>query len=136
MRAVIALTLLVIWGHSLMNSETSAAESGSVGLFLSGLFPWLVYSDRFIRKGAHMLEYALLSSEVTLLKNETAFPRRLFGSLSFCGLAALIDETVQFIPPGRSPGVADLWFDLGGALIGALLTAAFVHAFTARKSRR
>ena len=136
LRTLIALTLLFIWGHSLMSAATSMAESGTVGRLLEKLLPEGEAAVTIVRKGAHMLEYAFLSAELTLLKGETAFPRRLFGTLSFCGLAALIDETLQYIPVGRGPAVTDVWIDLAGALFGALFVSLLLSVRTGAGRKR
>lgn len=135
LRCLIALTLLAIWGHSLMSGEASMTESGAVEDLLGGLLPDGELAQTIIRKGAHMLEYAVLAAELMLLRAEDAFPRRVHTALSFCGLSALIDETVQFIPAGRCPSVTDVWIDLAGALLGALILTALRGIFDKRAGK-
>ena len=119
LRALIALTLLTIWGQSMMSAEASLDESEAVSTFLGTISTWLDGFGVDIRKAAHMVEYAVLAAETALLHGGRPFSKRAFTTLSFCGLAALIDETVQYIPAGRGPSVTDVWIDLAGALIGA-----------------
>lgn len=133
-RALITITLCIMWGHSAMNAEASSEESGAV---IDLIAEWLgiTLSTTVVRKGAHMLEYAVLAGELAVLRREIPFPGRLFPALSFCGLAALIDETIQYFPEGRAPMVTDVWIDLAGGLIGALAVSGIISLLLQRKKK-
>lgn len=119
---------LVIWGHSLVPSDQSAAESGWVLQWFVPFFrlirlPETVWMT-LVRKLGHMSEYAVLG----LLWSMVLLPRersgRLDGAvrvLGLCLLTALTDETIQLHVPGRSGQVTDVWIDFLGAVLGLLL---------------
>lgn len=122
-RFVIALTVLLIWGQSLLGQELSNMQSGSVQGFLGRLFGEEIYRTflyQNIRKFAHFAEYALLGAEMAefrLSAQGTARPR---GRLLFVlgPAVAVIDELLQFIS-ARAPRVTDVLLDCGGYAFGA-----------------
>ena len=61
---------------------------------------------------------------------------RYAGWLAAAGvLIPVIDESIQYLVPGRAPEVADVLLDIAGFACGALLVTAIV-ALRARKARR
>ena len=121
--AVIALTLLFIWGNSLLPATASAALSQRVGQLLSQILhlPFATDAGRgTLRKLAHGTEYLILGVELSLLLRPV--PRRPGSLLILCGLsAALVDETIQLFVAGRAGAIRDVWIDLGGFLTGIIL---------------
>lgn len=121
-RAVIALTVLFIWGQSLLGQELSALQSESVQGFLGSLFGEWVY-DTFlyqnIRKVAHFAEYTLLGMECMgyrLTVGGTRHPEwRLL--CVFGPVVATVDELLQFVS-ARAPRVTDVLLDCGGYVFG------------------
>ncbi|MBR6270606.1 MAG: VanZ family protein [Lachnospiraceae bacterium] len=138
------LTLGFIWGHSMMPTSASAAESGGL---LELLRPFLEFfvgkgnaDDHLIRKLAHLGEYFVLGTETALFvvaewmnyraKRQHMLPESILKkallSEAFVFYVAFLDESIQMIV-GRGPLIEDVWLDLAGGLLGvglvSLLTA-------------
>ena len=134
------LTVLIIWGHSLLPGDVSSEESGRVlelllpiwnGLGLGKLLP---LDEHIVRKAfGHFLEYAVLGLELGGLavlsfremSGESNAGDRILSAgksvvqLAFTGfLVAFIDESIQMISPDRGPAIADVWLDFGGVVSG------------------
>src|SRR4029077_9862676 len=86
----------------------------------------------FVRKCAHVIEYAVLAlllwralRSVSLLRTKTlmAFGAALLGSALF----AASDEFHQTFVRSRTPSVRDVFLDVAGALIGLLIGASFAR---------
>ncbi len=127
---VIGLTVLFIWGQSLLGRELSRLQSETVQGFLGGLLGEQVY-DTFlylhIRKVAHFTEYALFGMEwmgYRLTVRGTRRPPRWL--LCVVGPAvAVCDELLQFVS-ARAPMVTDVLLDCGGYACGAAVVFALV----------
>ena len=130
----LVLNLAFIWGNSLLPGQVSAALSQFVGKILTAMLPGLfgtapVQGSRLLRKLAHFGEFALLG--VCL--------RWLFGMLKerpvqflllpvAAGVgAALIDEGIQMLIPGRGPGILDVGIDTAGVILGVCVLSAIHH---------
>lgn len=136
--AVIALTVLFIWGQSLLGQELSRLQSESVQGFLGGLLGGWVYDTflyRNIRKVAHFAEYALLGTELMGCRLSVRSARRparwLLGV--FGPAVAVCDELLQFVS-ARAPRVTDVLLDSAGYAFGA--AAVFGIAWLLRRCRR
>lgn len=80
-------------------------------------------TEHIVRKLAHFTEFTalgfLLSIDVVLfLKNIKQYA---WVSLFTGLLVALIDETIQLFPLGRSSSVKDVWLDFLGVIFGTIL---------------
>lgn len=112
----IALWTAFIWSRSLMSAEESSADSSWVAALIMRLFgmdvqpDWLTFA---IRKTAHFAEFAILG----LLWGGCS---RVHGRrLWLFGLpVAAIDESLQFLAPGRAPMLMDVGIDTAGLLCG------------------
>lgn len=123
---LLGLTLLFIFSQSLIGKEDSRAESESVMRFIKPLLEIFVGKGNvtlfLVRKLAHMTEFAVLGAELTLLA--LLLGKKSAGFFALAGvLAALSDETIQRFT-GRGSDLADVWIDIGGAVIGTLLVLA------------
>ena len=121
--ALIALTVLFIWGQSLLGRELSQWQSDSVQGFLGNLFGEWVYDTflyRNIRKVAHFAEYALLGAEWMGYRLSVRGARRpaLWLVCVFGPAVAVCDELWQFVS-ARAPRVTDVLLDCGGYVCGA-----------------
>ena len=114
-RALAALWLLFIWGHSVMPAAVSKQESGHFLALLQTWLPWL--TDHLIRKAAHFAEYAVLGALVFLAADVR---HGLWFAPCFGLLSALADETIQLFAAGRSGQITDVWLDFAGFLVGWL----------------
>lgn len=128
-----AAWLCFIWWHSLQPASVSSQQSGAVLEGLSALFSALhlpnVLDMHLVRKLAHGTEYAVLGLLLAggLGDWKAVWPARLWGALSGCLAAAVIDETIQLFVEGRSGQISDLWVDLAGGLVGIAAAMAVIH---------
>lgn len=126
----IIITLFVIgfiWWNSSQNGEESSDISQGVLYEIMQIFARIGIStditEHIVRKLAHFTEFTalgfLLSIDVVLfLKNIKQYAWiSLFTGL----LVALIDETIQLFPLGRSSSVKDVWLDFSGVIFGTIL---------------
>lgn len=127
------LLLWVIFSFSAQTGSESGGLSQAVSRWLAdslnlisgkelspGALDALAQSLEFwVRKGAHMSEYALLcwaAALPTLVYREPHQLRRL-GTPLFCALVAISDEFHQSFVPGRTAALRDVGIDLLGALL-------------------
>lgn len=124
---ILLLLLLLIWGNSLQPAEASSAFSSGIlaklqqcWLQTTGtIFP---ISHHLLRKLGHFSEFFLLGSVSTF--TGTIGRRKMTSNLPvilYTGLAvAVVDETIQYFSPGRSPEVRDVLIDYSGFCCGLL----------------
>jgi hypothetical protein len=130
---LISITLAFIWVNSALPSAESNTISDKVTKAVGGEVldrdtdedivagTWL--TDKHVRKLAHGAEYGILAVEIVLLivLSERKIPDKL-STIILAGLCvALIDETIQLFND-RTSMVEDIWIDMSGFLIGALIT--------------
>ena len=113
---VIALIMAFIWSRSAKNIEASARESGEfmetvVIPVEKAVFGREMVSEDFIRKCAHVFEFALLGIALAI------YTKRLWVTLGVGMTTAVIDETIQYFV-GRGSMVTDIWIDTAGCLLG------------------
>lgn len=128
---IIIVTILLIWGHSMLPSDISSDESSWV---LNLIRPFLeIFVGKgnvtvyLVRKLAHFSEYMLLGMEVSFLvfgiMKVAAFLHAVkcfFITEGCILLAAFIDETIQIFS-GRGPMITDVWIDIAGGAAGAVI---------------
>ena len=122
---LIAITLCIIWGHSLEGPQTSSANSQAVlenivKPILGPLFGAEHITELFVRKMAHFAEFFVLGTECFLLlwvrqKIRLHWVGHLFG---FGFLVAALDETLQLFT-GRGSSLSDVWLDFTGYAVAA-----------------
>ena len=127
---VIALWIMLIWGHSMQPATISEHESGRVLYYLGKIFPALLASEDgmvIVRKAAHITEFLILGILLTVAFADKIYGRfNRFTTPALTGIfIAFIDETIQLFVVGRSGEVRDLWFDFGGVVLGTLIALAF-----------
>lgn len=88
------------------------------------------HTEHVLRKGAHVLEYALLGAAVCALmfyipKFSDSFYLPTICAWGFSVFYAITDEFHQSFVPGRGPSVQDVVWDGIGALIGILIVMFF-----------
>jgi VanZ like protein len=105
------------WWPSLLVMAIIFAASGTPGPDLPtfGLF------DLFVKKGGHMLGYALLAVAYSygLSHSKITSLRILLLAVVMAGLYAVSDEFHQSFTPGRTPLISDVGIDTLGAALGA-----------------
>lgn len=127
-----------VWGHSLVPGALSTGESDAVAEALAALLPPLGDLDRdlltlVIRKGAHLLEYAVLGVLLCGLLRALGRRRRL-PVAALVLLVPFVDEGIQLHVPGRSGQLSDVLVDLVGMAVGSAVLLAL--AFLRRSGRR
>lgn len=122
---LLAITILFIWGNSLLSGDLSSAESNAVlQLVQQVLGGWV--SGYLIRKAAHFTEFALLGVQLGFLAPDDHIGS--FGrSIERGFLVAFIDETIQLFSQGRSGMIADVWLDSAGVCVGAGIALIIRH---------
>ena len=116
------LCMALIFLQSALPASASREESGGLLALVQSLLPWMTHS--LLRKIAHFAEYLLLGFS---LSKAFRYARNyyLLKPLGVALFIALCDETLQLFIPGRSGQITDLWIDLAGASVGALLVWLF-----------
>ena len=120
---LILLNLCFIWGNSLLPAELSQAFSDGVKDILESIYPVGSAESNsdsgVLRKIAHFTEFTALG--LLLCRLFRLLGRSGWKGLPLGVLAACIDETIQIVVPGRSPGILDVGIDSCGVLTGILL---------------
>ena len=132
-----ALWYRVIWGFSAQNAAVSGDLSDRLlwrlmarlsPAFAAGAFETqnaaVELLSFFERKAAHMFLYFVLILLLWLALAPLLRGRKRQAGLAavLCALLAGLDEAHQYLVPGRSGQIADVWLDTAGYLTGALLT--------------
>lgn len=131
-----------IWWNSSKNGEESSGISQGVLYEIMQIFARIGIStditEHIIRKLAHFTEFTalgiLLSIDTVLfLKNMKQY---VWIPLFIGLLVALIDETMQLFPIGRSSSVKDVWIDFSGVIFGTILLLVLkqIYLFKLRKT--
>lgn len=120
---LLSLNLLFIWGNSLLPADASGALSSWLLKLLTGVGTeegQAEPGEGLLRKLAHFCEFAslgfLLGWLLAMLR-ETSWAWVLPAAVLGC-LAACIDELLQYLAPGRAPGLWDVGIDTAGVLAG------------------
>jgi len=90
-----------------------------------------------IRKGAHFLEFALLSILVFFLSKSYKLSKKIsmIIALGYCLFFAASDEFHQLFVSGRSGQISDVLLDFCGALFGALICYLIVKIGEKKKNK-
>ncbi|MBQ6381177.1 MAG: VanZ family protein [Clostridia bacterium] len=119
--AMVLAVCVMIFVFSGMEADDSAAQSGWLLEWITRLFG-VGFTDFFIRKAAHMLEFAALGFFSCFAFAYSFRKVKHFAwGLLFSFVYAASDEIHQLFVPGRAGQVRDIFIDLAGAVIGALV---------------
>lgn len=130
---VTTLTVAFIFSNSLASSEQSNGQSDWVMGCLHKLLN-IQLPSWFVRKAAHFTEFAVLGTELAVLKHRLIRPPFTAALLSGL-LVALTDETLQLFS-GRTSSVTDVWIDFSGVVCGMLMVAAVCFVISRAKNRQ
>lgn len=128
-----------IWINSSLDgkesSEISGGLLGSIKQFLATIGISKTISEFFLRKIAHFTEFAglsyLLTTDFKLIFSNF---KKYWDKVLFCGLfVAVVDETIQLFPIGRSSKVSDVWIDFAGVL-SALIVTELLYKLLAKRN--
>lgn len=131
--------LAFIWINSSFDAEESSGISGGIlGIinnFIMSLGFKREFSEHLIRKTAHFTEYAGLSFLITTDFKLFCYDiKKSWDKVLFLGLlVAIIDETIQLFPAGRSSKVTDVWIDFGGVCFAFIVTI-LIYVFLEKKN--
>ena len=127
------LWVAFIFARSLKAADESTAESAWVLDLVRIILPSA--SMHFVRKLAHFTEYFILS--VLLFATMQSFGAKKLAMVlpaAGCLAAAVTDELLQTLSPGRSCQVSDMLLDTAGGACGMLICALAVYLV--HKARR
>lgn len=117
-----------IWWHSLQPGAVSHAESRhvlSIVLFYTDSTWFAPYlDDRFIRRLAHLTEYASLGLSMSVLSLVLSGKQRTIWVLLAGICIASIDEYIQQFAGDRTSTWHDVAFDMIGCCAGIMIVAA------------
>lgn len=133
---LLVCNLVFIWGNSLLPAEASGQISGTLKVFLDGLFApgeATPSGDGLLRKFAHFAEFGTLGLLLGWLFGMLG--KRPLPAFTLGVAAACIDETIQIFVPGRGPGIRDVCIDSCGVAAGMLLLY-LGYAYGKRRSTR
>lgn len=138
-RRVILLWLPVaLWLAVILSFSTDAASAQRTSRFLGPLIAWLfpdwdevtrAAAHVFVRKTAHVTEYALLAALLLRALRGTVAGRRpatapwsmAVAAVAICTAVACLDEFLQSRSASRTGSPWDVALDVGGALLAMLL---------------
>lgn len=120
---ITVLWTLFMWGQSCLPASVSSAESGVALDWFHHFRLTKELTMHLLRKGAHCAEYAIFAVLVGIAVQKllVANPLRRWIRLTAGLFVPLMDETIQLVIPGRSGQVTDLWIDIAGECLGALV---------------
>lgn len=119
--ACLGVTLLFIWGNSLMPASVSGTFSSLVKDILSKFFTMVeeTEGDGVLRKIAHGTEFLVLGVEILLVGRLRSWH---WTQVVLSGFGtAFLDETIQLFVEGRSGAIRDVWIDMGGFCVGLFI---------------
>ncbi|MBW5448342.1 VanZ family protein [Cohnella sp. CFH 77786] len=118
------------WLRRIVTAEKLERDFGWVDFSYAGLrvnireMGSLTFAEFFIRKAAHVTEYAILGSMLMLLLRAVFRKRKWLppAGILLCFAFAAADEYRQSFVDGRRPLFEDVLLDTAGACLGILLT--------------
>lgn len=123
------LVICFIFSNSMRSQVVSDEQSKTVAAVVDPTinpqggvddYEWL---NVLVRKLAHMAEFALLGAVLygLILSIYKIWGKWFVGMMLFTSLAvAVIDESIQYLVPGRTPLVSDILIDFTGAIFGII----------------
>ena len=135
-RVITILIILFIWSNSLQ--QASVSSSMSTGLLAALQKMWLQIfhnpfpiSHHLLRKLGHFSEFLLLGifSNLNSLLDKNYLQPSNYKVLYLGLITALIDETIQYFSPGRSPEVTDILIDYSGFCCGCLIVYLIIKKY-------
>lgn len=135
--ALLLLTVVLIWGQSVLpvpmsNSESKAVTEQIVKPVETAVTGKTSATNNVVRKYAHAIEFLVLGVEMMLLCGTKGKPS--YAAFSYCGAIALLDETIQIFS-GRGPAIADVWIDLLGAA-GGIAAVCLIRLLTGGRKKK
>ncbi|MBR5288071.1 MAG: VanZ family protein [Clostridia bacterium] len=137
------LWMAFIFAMSAAPGDVSGEQSGLITRLLAVFLPGglrqnpalMARLETFVRKGAHMMEYAVLLCLYRHALRLSGVRHAGLCALALCVGYAATDEIHQAFVPDRGPGVVDVLIDGCGALLGWAVVSA-VERVTRSYQRR
>lgn len=135
----VVISVIFIWTNSMASAKISLQQSENI---LYSVLPFVEKIDInierlhfFIRKFAHMTEFAIFSVLFMLLLKYKIKKLSIciIMVVYSCTVVGLIDETLQLFSLGRTSHVVDVWIDTLGGIIGMILFIIFNNIFNNKK---
>lgn len=132
----IAVMLMIAWFSSQNGEKSNKMSDGVVDSVLGNVQQDATAEDTLqlrkrlvtiVRKGAHIMEYALLGVSLCLL--HMSYAAR-YGALRAWGIASVygaLDEVHQLFSEGRAGRITDILIDASGAAVGVLAVVWLAH---------
>lgn len=131
-----------IFIRSMQNADDSAAESGSILEWISGILRSMgidaELSDHFIRKAAHFTEYFVLGALLSFAAYSYVLKRKkmLMITLPAGLIVAVSDELIQLGSEGRSCEIGDMALDFSAVVTAALLVTLILYGISRRRMKK
>lgn len=122
---------LARWGAALGLMAVIFLASATPGDDLPNAGDW----DPLLKKGGHLLGYALLGAAYLrgLAWGRLPTARDVRGAVLLAALYAVSDELHQLFTPGRTPAVGDVGIDVFGSALGAGVSAWWAGSARSRR---
>lgn len=136
---ILILLLIFVWGNSLLSGKESGEISGGVSALIAHWFGIASANlGHIVRKCAHFSEFAALGATVSLLLIYKGQRGAMFVMPFVIGMMSfpLIDETIQIFSPDRGPSITDVWIDMSGYLLGAVVICAIHKLIVWRRAKK
>jgi VanZ family protein len=126
---LIALWLLMIFGFSQQDGDASGSLSLKVAQFFFKNEEVAQSMVGPIRKMAHVLEYSVggFLTSIFVLTYPVDYWKRFFYVSGFIAIVAILDEVHQHFIPGRNGVWYDVLIDIGGCILGVVITNIFIR---------
>lgn len=122
-----SLVIAFIWGNSVLSPDLSGRISETFGEMLSSILGTgdgsTTVGNIPVRKMGHFCEFFALGA-LTWLLLSAFISNKLLRTLSATALGLfvpLMDETIQIFS-GRGHSIRDVWIDISGFVVGAILS--------------
>jgi hypothetical protein len=137
---LLGLTLIFIWGNSLLSMQKSGEESQSLYQIVEPVgrvFFGRLFTHDFFRKLAHFSEFFLLALEINYLYFLVhGVKKEKLAEIISAGLfVAVIDEGLQILS-NRGAMVKDIFIDYSGYLVGTAVFFVVLLLIKTVKERR
>lgn len=122
---IVLIILILFWMYIVFSfSNSNGQESSGISMKIARFFVkneiYIEFTEQFIRKLAHLSEFAVGGVLVySLLLTFKLNPKiQFYSSWIFVIIYAISDEIHQLFVPGRAGRIIDVYIDSLGALIG------------------
>ena len=142
-RRLILLALIILWAITVFYlSNQGSEDSSGTSLFFTSFFiknkETAEIIEPYMRKIAHFLEYAYGGCLFALLVNTYKLSdiKTIFSSIGFGIWYAMLDEIHQYMVPGRTGRIVDVYIDTLGVATGVILIMIIKKVRQRKKKRK